>query len=125
MPRDYDLGAIEAIVRVGGPFINGGIASNNFSGNIISAGIGNPSPSALTILRKRPDGSQATIRVDLNRAASDPRENLIIQDGDVLVLQETPQEAFARYTTQVFNFNFFGELFRGESGAGVVSGNLP
>ena len=125
LPRDYDLGAIEALVRVGGPFLNGGVNANNLSGGIVGFGIGNPSPSLLTILRKTPDGGQATIRVDLNRAARDPRENLIIQDGDVLVLQETPQEATTRYFTQVFNLNLIGELFRGESTTSTVIGTLP
>ncbi len=125
LPRDYDLRAIEALVRVGGPFINGGIASNNISGSIIGAGVGTPSPSLLTILRKTPDGTQVTIRVDLNRAARDPREDLIIQDGDLLVLQETPQESFTRYVTQVFNFNIIGELWRGRTTTSTFTGNLP
>ncbi len=125
LPRDYDLGAIEALVRIGGPFLNGGVNANNLSGGIVGFGIGNPSPSLLTILRKTSGGGQATIRVDLSRAARDPRENLIIQDGDVLILQETPQEALARYCTQVFNLNLIGELFRGESGSGTFIGNVP
>ena len=70
-------------------------------------------------------GNRATISVDLNRAVRDPRENLVIQDGDVLVLQETPQEAMSRYLTQVFNLNLIGEIFRGEKTVSTAVVNVP
>ena len=50
------------------------------------------------------------ILVDLNEATRDPRENLLIQAGDVLVLQETQDEAITRYLTQTFRFNLFGRF---------------
>ena len=37
-----------------------------------------------------------TIRVDLNEAVRDPRQNILVQDGDVLILQETPDEAITQ-----------------------------
>ena len=43
--------------------------------------------------------------MDLNRAFRDPRERILIQPGDIIVLQETPGEAFARYFTQTFRFD--------------------
>ena len=125
LPRDYDLGAIEALLRVGGPFLNGALNSNVLSGGIINPGIGNPSPSLLTIIRHTPDGRQVAISVDLNRAARDARENLTILHGDVLVLQETPQEAFARYVTQVFNFNIFAQPWNRGSSTGTAIVNVP
>ena len=59
----------------------------------------------MSVLRRTPDGKQqVVIRVDLNRAMRDPRENILVKDGDVLVLRETPQEALARYISQQFRF---------------------
>lgn len=125
LPRDYDLSVVEAVARIGGPLLNGGLNSNNLSGGIVSQGVGNPSPSLLTVLRRTPDGRQVNIRVDLNEALRDPRENILVQAGDTLILQETPNEAVARYLTNVFTLNFVGELFRGGSGYGTSAATLP
>ncbi len=112
LPRDEDLDVIEAISMIGGPLVNGGVNSNNLSGSIIERGIGPPSPSLLTVLRRTPDGYQMPIRVDLREALRDPRQSLLIQAGDVLVLQETPGQALARYFADVTSFNLFSDLIR-------------
>ncbi len=89
---------------------------------MIQAGVGNPNPSLLSVLRRTPNGGQVNIRVDLNEAVRDPRENIIVQASDVLVLQETTGEAVARYITQVFQVNIFTRfLNRGDAQA---SGSL-
>ena len=59
------------------------------------------------MLRRTAGGGQLTIKVDLNQAMRDPRENLLVQTGDVLLLQETPNEAMTRYFSQTFQTNFF------------------
>ena len=83
------------------------------NGSIVSTGLGNPSPSLVTILRKAPNGQQVPIRVDLNAALRDPRENILVKNGDFLILQETHGEAFVRYMSGVLNF----------SGSGAVGDN--
>jgi protein involved in polysaccharide export with SLBB domain len=107
LPYNYDLTVVEAVLRSNGPLLNGGINASNLNGQITGAGVGNPSPSLLSVLRKAPNGQQVTIRVNLNEAVRDPRENILVQAGDVLILQETPQEALARYISQTVQFNFF------------------
>src|SRR4051794_35386465 len=106
LPNDYDLSAVEAVLKSRGPLINGALNSSNISGAVIQSGLGNPNPSLLTVLRQTPNGGQVNIRVDLNEATRDPRENLLVQSGDVLILQETQDEAITRYLTQTFRFNF-------------------
>ncbi|MCA9248030.1 MAG: polysaccharide biosynthesis/export family protein [Planctomycetales bacterium] len=125
LPRDYDLDVIEAVLQVGGPLINGGFAVDNLRGAIVAEGLGAPSPKLLSVLRRLPDGRQITIRVDLHRAARDPRESLIVQPGDVLVLQETPHQAITRYATQMFDFNIFSILFKTSRTTGSASVGLP
>ena len=124
LPRDIDITAVEAIVRAGGPIVNGGLNSNNISGQIVAKGIGHPSPSLLSVLRKSTDGRQVNIQVDLYRALQDPRENILIQPGDVLILQETPGEAFSRYFTNVVTLRAFTELFSTSTATGSADATL-
>ena len=122
LPLDFDLTVVEAIARGGGPMINGGFGGANLNGSIINTGIGNPNPSLVTVLRQSPDGRQIPIRVDLNEALRDPRENIIVKNDDVLILQETTGESFSRYLSSIFNLNFFRAI--GNSGS-VTVGPLP
>lgn len=125
LPRDYDLDVIEAVTRIGGPLYNGAFGGSNLAGAIIQPGIGLPSPSLLTVLRKVPGGGQVPIRVDMNLAFRDPRERLLIQPGDVLVLQETPGEAITRYFTQVFRLDLFGTIIRRRDLIGTTTLSVP
>jgi hypothetical protein len=116
LPRDYDLRVIEAIAQVRGPLINGSFSQNAFVANAVNSGIGNPSASLVTVVRRLPNNQQVLIRVDLNEAFRDMRENIIVQPGDVIVMQERPSEAVARYTTQQFRITtdwlmIFGNRF--------------
>ena len=111
IPRDYDLDVVEAVAQVRGTLLNGAFGGNNLNGLLIQPGIGNPNPSALTVVRRTPNGGQIPISVDLNRALRDPRERILVQPGDVLILQETTGEALARYFTNVFNFTAASSRF--------------
>lgn len=106
LPRDRDLTVIEAISYVRGPFLNGGFSTSNLAGTVVNPGMGGPSPSLLIVLRRLPQGGQIPIRVDIDRALRDPRQQILVQAGDMLVMQETPGQAVARYLTQNLNFTF-------------------
>ncbi len=125
LPNDYDLTVIEALLKSRGALNNGGINSGNFNGALIGSGVGNPSPSLLTVLRKTPQGGQVAIRVDLNEAMRDPRENILVQAEDVLLLQETPNEAATRYVGQILRFNFFGRFINRNNFQGSATAVLP
>lgn len=125
LPRDRDLRVLEAIAQVRGPLLNGGFSQNLFVANATSSGLGSPSPSRCSVVRKLADGNQITIRVDVNLAFTDPRENILIQPGDFLVLQESPGEGFARYMTQTFRFATTLQAIRGGSGTGTLTTNNP
>jgi protein involved in polysaccharide export with SLBB domain len=114
LPRDRDLDVVEAISFVKGPLVNGAFGGSNLSGQLIQPGIGQPSPSLLTVLRRLPNGGEVRIRVDLNRALRDPRERIVIQPKDVLILQETPTEAIVRYIDEMVHFNFFWQVIQGK-----------
>jgi protein involved in polysaccharide export with SLBB domain len=125
LPNDYDLTVVEAVLKSRGPLLNGGSNTSNLSGTVIQAGIGNPSPSLLAVIRRTPNGGQVNIRVDLNEAMRDPRENILVQAGDVLLLQESPDEAITRYFTQVFQINLFTRFLNRADAQGSASVVLP
>jgi protein involved in polysaccharide export with SLBB domain len=125
LPNDYDLTVVEAVLKSRGPLLNSGTNTSNLSGTVIQTGVGNPSPSLLAVIRRTPNGGQVNIRVDLNEAVRDPRENILVQAGDVLVLQETPDEAMTRYVTQVFQINLFTRFLNRADAQGSGSLVLP
>jgi hypothetical protein len=125
LPRDYDLDVVEAIGLVQGSMLNGAFGGNNLSGLLIQPGIGNPSPSLLTVIRRTPGGGQVPIRVDLNTAMRDARERIPVRPGDVLILQETPGEAVARYFTQVFSFSYATRLISSDNTTAAAAVVVP
>lgn len=124
LPRDTDLDVLQAIAIIRGPLVNGGF-SQNIGGTSVSSGIGNPSPSLVTVLRKTVPGRQLPIRVDLNLAFQDPRERLRIQPGDIIVLQETAEEALTRYFTNVFQLTFSGSILNRTNAQAGVTAAVP
>jgi hypothetical protein len=106
IPRDYDLRVVEAVALAGGPLINGLFSQNNLTGQVGNSGLSSPSPSRVTVLRRTKHEGLVPIIVDLNVAYNDLRENLIVQTGDVIILQETLGEALTRYVTSVVHFNY-------------------
>jgi protein involved in polysaccharide export with SLBB domain len=125
LPRDYDLRVVDAVALAGGPLVNGGINQNNLSGNLIASGLGSPSPSLVSVLRRTKFGGQINIRVDLNLALCDQRENILIQPGDVIILQETVGESLTRYLTTVFRFQYLATLVRQKDFLGTSTGTFP
>ena len=126
VPFDYDLRVVEAVLRSQGPLVNGGINSSNLNGSIVGVGIGNPSPSQLSLLRHLPNGQQVNIHIDLNDALRDPRSNILVQANDVLILQENRDEALTRYFyTSVFRIDSFFRFINRTDAQASASFVLP
>jgi hypothetical protein len=125
VPRDYDLDVVQAVSLVGGPMVSGGLNPINLSGSFVQNGIGFPNPSLVSVIRRTPGGGQVAIRVDLNRALRDPRERILIQAKDVLILQQTPIEAMTQYFTAVFKFNFNWLAIHGPHEMGSTTVAVP
>jgi hypothetical protein len=126
LPRDHDLDVIEAISLVRGPLINGSFGGSNLSGTLIQAGLGNPNPTLLTVVRRTPGGGEVPINVDLARALHHAEERILVQPGDLLILQEQPEQALTRYLSQTFfNFDIFWQVFRSKTATGVIDVAAP
>lgn len=114
LPRDYDLRLLGAIAKAGG-FVGSagaGIAS-------LGSGGGNPrassgcAPSQAIVLRKLCNGQTIPIRVDLNKALTDERHNLLIQPEDTIIVQYTLVEEIYNASLNLLQFNFLFNGFRG------------
>jgi len=125
LPRDYDLDVVQLVAFVSGPMVNGDFNSDNLGGNVIQSGLGFPSSSLITILRKTPGGGQIPIRVTLDRALRDPRERVLVQAGDIIILQETVAEALTRYVSEMWKFSFLGTIIRQNDLIGTSTLNVP
>ena len=117
LPRDYDLDILGAIALAGGQIgagnpvpISGGRQGGfgGFGGGAGNGAAGAVPASKAIILRKLPDGTgQIPIRVDLNRALSDPGHRILIQPEDTIVVRYTIDEAFANLAFNLLQFNYF------------------
>ncbi len=125
LPRDRDLDVLQAVALVEGPLVNGAIGGNNLSGNLISPGLGGPSPKLLTVVRRTPDGGQIPIKVDLDRALRDPRERIPVLPNDILVLQESPSQAMGRYISQRFDITSKIQLLSRGSAMSTFNSVVP
>ena len=125
LPRDYDLRALQAVAVANGPILNAAVNGNNLTGTLLNEGLGNSSPSQLSVIRRTKNYGLVTIMVNLNKAFIDPRENIIIQPGDFLILQETVGEASTRYIGNNYTFNIAYTFLRGMNILGVINAKGP
>ena len=76
-------------------------------------------------MRRLPNNQQILIRVDINEAFRDMRENIIVQPGDLIVMQERPSEAVTRYMTQQFRFTTDWLMILGNRFSSRMTANNP
>ena len=100
LPRDYDIDVLEAISLAGG------------SSATTAGGIGGVVPATqVTVLRKC-GCEQVAIDVDLRYALADPSERVIIQPGDLVVLEFRKNERAINSIASVFQIGGIFNLFR-------------
>ena len=110
LPRDYDLNILQAIGIAGGSVGAGstGIGSiqlGGLGGGGGGRGRGPFPPSRAIVVRQLPnDCGEIAIRVDLTRALTDPRERILVQPEDVIILQYTLAEEVANLALRLVPF---------------------
>ncbi|MFN6399524.1 MAG: polysaccharide biosynthesis/export family protein [Planctomycetota bacterium] len=102
IPRDYDLDVLTAMALSGG-----GISRTQNGGGMGGMGgiggmLGTVPPGMLYVLRKTPCNGQITIAVDLAKANLDPRERILVQPGDILILRFKPSEEILNFGLGAF-----------------------
>ncbi len=108
LPRDYDIDVLEAMAMAGGSVS----ASAGSSGTGAFSGLGNIMPATqVTVLRKC-GCEQVAIDVDLRYALAEPCERVIVQPGDLIILEYRKNELFANSFVSIFQFGGIFNLFR-------------
>jgi hypothetical protein len=119
LPRDEDLDVLGAIAIAGGTVGPAGFGLSSLGSGAMGAGGGGPraaagkSPSRAIVLRRLCDGGQVAIRIDLNRALTDPRQRILIQPEDTIIVQYTLGEEIYNAALNLLQFNFLFNGFRG------------
>ena len=103
MPRDYRIDVLKAIAIAGGS-AGGGGGGIGRTQSLIPA-------TQVTVLRKC-GCEQIAIDVDLRYALADPSERVIVQPGDLIILEFRKRELVANSIAQVFTFGGIFNLFR-------------
>lgn len=114
LPRDYDLDIVGAIALAGGQIGGAGTGVGNLGrggqlNQIRSTNIGVP-PSICYVIRKTPGGGQIPIRVNLKKTLVDPNERILIQPGDLVMVQYSFSEELANAFLGVFSLNYVGNF---------------
>ena len=117
LPRDYDLNILQAIAVAGGDVGQSGtgVASLGNRGGALGGGNrgGGPcGPSRALVVRQIPGCGEVVIRVDLNQALTDPRERILVQPEDVIIVQYTLPEEIANATLGLLPFYLLGNGLR-------------
>ena len=108
LPRDYDIDVLEAMAMAGGSVS----ASAGSGGNGAFSGIGNILPATqVTVLRKC-GCEQVAIDVDLRYALAEPCERVIVQPGDLIILEYRKNELLTNSFVSIFQFGGIFNLFR-------------
>ena len=104
IPRDYDLDVVAAMALTGGgissPQQRGGGGGGGMGG--MGQLFGGVPPGMLYVLRKTPCNGQITIEIDLAKANVDPRERILVQPGDILILRFKPSEEILNFGLGTF-----------------------
>ena len=77
----------------------------------LSKGISNPAANKIYIIRKRPGvEAPALIQVSYSKAKRDGRENILLQPGDVVSVEQTPMTIIIE-VLQIAKFSLSGRVF--------------
>ena len=100
LPRDYNIDVLEAISLAGG------------SSATTAGGIGGVVPATQVTVLRRCGCEQIAIDVDLRFALADPSERVIIQPGDLVILEFRKNERAFNALASVFQIGGIFNIFR-------------
>lgn len=112
LPRDYDLDVLGAIAMAGGSISAAAGSTNNGNGNR-GAAIGTIFPPTRVIVIRTVNGQVHAVKVNVKTAITDPRERILIQPNDMILLEYTEWELCMNVLLNNVNLNLsLNELFR-------------
>ncbi len=107
IPRDYDLDVLGAI-SLGGGAVGASAGAGTGGAPFRSAGAIGPicPPTRATVIRTT-GGKQQLIRINLRTALVDPRQRILIQPNDIVMLEYTPKELAINAVLNMIQLNYF------------------
>jgi len=112
IPRDYDLNILQAISIANGQVGAGGSGMMGMGGGGMGGGGGGGMggsvfpPTRAIVVRKLCNGSTVAIRVNTQKALTDPTQQVLVQPEDLIILQYTISEEIANVLLRAFNINY-------------------
>jgi hypothetical protein len=104
LPRDYDIDIFGAIAIANGNAL--GPAGVNAPATNFNIKPGAVIPPSRAIVVRQIGSQQIKIDVDLKRALDDPKERLVIQPRDLILLKYRPSEFMGNLALNIVTFNF-------------------
>ena len=111
LPRDYDLNILQAVSIAGGSVGGSGTGLGGLSPVGGGGGPIFPASRAIVVRQLPNDCGEIAIRVDLARALTDPRERILVQPEDVIILQFTLAEEIANAAFRILPFALLSGRF--------------
>ncbi len=108
LPRDYDIDVLEAMSMAGGSV---SAAAGSGTGSMFR-GIGSIKPATQVTIMRKCGCEQIAIDVDLRYAMSDTRERVIVQPGDLIILEYRKPELWTNAIFSIFQSGGVWTLFR-------------
>ena len=105
LPRDYDLDVLGAIALAEGPVGGGPGSGRGILGGGQNSFLLLP-PTQVTVIRKTPCDNQIPITLDLSEAITSSRDRILIQPGDVVLLDYTPRQRLVNALASTISLNF-------------------
>ena len=107
LPRDYQIDVLEAIALAGGA----SAATAGASGGALSR-LGSVKPATQVTVLRRCGCEQVAIDVDLRFTLSEPSERVIIQPGDLIILEYRRNELFINSFASIFQIGGIFNVLR-------------
>ncbi len=106
IPRDYDLDVLGAMAMAGGGVATApGSGGNALTGG--GGGAGGIFPPTRVIVLRTVNGQQVPIKLDLKRALLSPKERILVQPNDYILLEYTDLELVLNVATNNLQFSYF------------------
>lgn len=107
IPRDYDLDVLGAMAMAGGSVATAPGSGFGTLGGSGGSGAGGIFPPTRVIVLRTVNGQQVPIKLDLKRAMLDPKNRILVQPNDYILLEYTDLELALNLAVNNIQFSYF------------------
>ena len=107
IPRDYDLDVLGAMAMAGGSVATAPGSGFGTLGTAGGSGAGGIFPPTRVIVLRTINGQQVPIKLDLKRAMLEPKNRILVQPNDYILLEYTDLELMLNLAVNNIQFSYF------------------